>query len=117
MQTLKDNNQLQIEILNTRNAIKAAIGRLKIRDLLLEAVRQIHFAVQQDPNGTHATTAIDTNRKQTLLVGCVFRNGLFADIGILAVSDYTNPEVYNALMETFEHCVEALTDRMTGSCI
>jgi hypothetical protein len=116
MEALNENYQPEIEILTTRKEINAAIRRLNIRDLLSEAINQIHFVAERDPTGAHATTAIDTNGKQTLLVGSVFRNGLFADLGILADADGKDLKVYNTLIEIFEDCAEVISQRMTGSC-
>jgi hypothetical protein len=117
MKTVNENYQPEIEILTTRKEINAAIRRLNIRNLLSEAIHQIHLVAERDPNGAHATTAIDTNGKQTLLVGSVFKNGLFADLGILADADCKDLKVYDTLIGTFEDCAEVLSQRMTRSCI
>jgi hypothetical protein len=117
MKTENENYQPEVEILTTRKEIDAAIRRLNTRNLLSEAIHQIHVAAERDPNGAHATTAFDTNGKEILLVGSVFRNGLFADLGILADGDSKDLKVYNTLMRIFEDYAEVLSQRMTRSCI
>jgi hypothetical protein len=117
VKTLNDDYQPEIQILTNRKAINAAIRRLNLRDLLSEAIEQIHLVAPQEANGARATAAIDTNGMQTLLVGSVSRNGLFADIGILADADCTDLKVNNALVEIFEDCARVLSQRMPGSCI
>jgi hypothetical protein len=116
MKTVNENYRPEVEILTTRKEIDAAIRRLNTRNLLSEAIDQIHLVAERDPNGAHATTAIDTNGKETLLVGSVFRNGLFTDIGILADADCRDLKVYNALINIFEDCAEVISQRITGSC-
>jgi hypothetical protein len=114
---ITEQEQPKVTFLKTRKEIKAEIRRLKLRNLLSEAVKKIHYWAKNNPDRPHLVTTVETDGDETLLVGCAFANALFADFGILVEGNCLDPENLKGLQGFSERCAQSLFKRMLASCI